>query len=140
MRLIDSNILVYAFDFSEGKKQSIAKNIMKEIFSGKINIILSTQNLSEFYLIVTKKIKNPISSKEAEETIVDISYINNVSVKTIKITTIINAINISEKYSINYWDALIVAVMQENYINHIVTENEKDFKKIPGIIVTNPFK
>jgi hypothetical protein len=30
--------------------------------------------------------------------------------------------------------------MKENGIDTIITENEKDFKKIPGIKVINPFK
>jgi predicted nucleic acid-binding protein len=30
--------------------------------------------------------------------------------------------------------------MKENGINKIYTENEKDFKKIPGIKVINPLK
>jgi predicted nucleic acid-binding protein len=39
-----------------------------------------------------------------------------------------------------FWDALIAACMLENGIEIIVTENERDFKRIPGITVTNPFR
>lgn len=38
------------------------------------------------------------------------------------------------------WDALIAACMLENDIGIIVTENEADFKRIPGITFMNPFK
>jgi predicted nucleic acid-binding protein len=37
-------------------------------------------------------------------------------------------------------DALIAACMLENGIEIIVTENERDFKRIPGITVINPFR
>jgi predicted nucleic acid-binding protein len=39
-----------------------------------------------------------------------------------------------------FWDALFAACMLERGIEVIVTENEKDFKNIPGITVVNPFK
>jgi predicted nucleic acid-binding protein len=39
-----------------------------------------------------------------------------------------------------FWGALIAACMLEHGIEIIVTENEKDFKKIPGITIVNPFK
>jgi predicted nucleic acid-binding protein len=35
-----------------------------------------------------------------------------------------------------FWDALIAACMLENAIGIIVTENEDDFKRIPGITTT----
>jgi predicted nucleic acid-binding protein len=40
----------------------------------------------------------------------------------------------------NFWDALIVATMEENSIDTIITENEKDFKKVKWIKTINPFK
>jgi predicted nucleic acid-binding protein len=39
-----------------------------------------------------------------------------------------------------FWDALIAACMLENGIEIIVTENDRDFKRVPGITVTNPFR
>lgn len=45
-----------------------------------------------------------------------------------------------ELYRTNFWDALIVACMLEYGVDTIVTENERDFKRIPGITVVNPFK
>jgi predicted nucleic acid-binding protein len=39
-----------------------------------------------------------------------------------------------------FGDALIAACMLERDIHTIVTENERDCKKIPGITVLNPFK
>jgi predicted nucleic acid-binding protein len=38
------------------------------------------------------------------------------------------------------WDALIAACMLEYGIQTILTENERHFNKIPGLMVINPFK
>jgi len=52
--------------------------------------------------------------------------------------TVINAIDISVKFKIHYWDSLLCATMKQNGITGLYTENEKDFKKIAWITVVNP--
>ena len=54
--------------------------------------------------------------------------------------TVVNALQLSSNYKIHFFDALIVATMEENSIYEIITENEKDFNKISNIRITNPFK
>ena len=39
-----------------------------------------------------------------------------------------------------FWDALIAASMLDAGISSIVTENERDFRRVPGINVINPFR
>tara|TARA_Y100000310_G_C20275273_1_gene619915 strand:+ start:216 stop:638 length:423 start_codon:yes stop_codon:yes gene_type:complete len=139
MKLVDSNILIYSVDNDEKDKHPIAKKILLEIIEDKIEIGLSTQNLSEFISVTTKKIPQPISLENAREIILKLTKLSNLKILKINEETILMAIEISEKYSIHYWDALIAAVMKENNIHEIITENEKDFNKIPWITTTNPF-
>jgi predicted nucleic acid-binding protein len=54
--------------------------------------------------------------------------------------TLVKAIEMVESFRAPFWDALIAACMLENGIETIITENERDFKKIPNIIVSNPFR
>ena len=137
--LIDSNILIYAFDKDEKVKNLVAKIILEKIFNGKMKVFLSTQNLSEFYYNVTKKIKKPLEITEAKEIISDLISLSNIKIIKINENSILNAINISSEHNLSYWDALIVSVMKENSIHRIITENEKDFKKIDWLKVINPF-
>ena len=137
--LIDSNVLIYAFDKDENEKNPIARAILKRIFNGEMNAFLSTQNLSEFYYNVTKKIKKPLEVTEAKEIISDLVSLSNIKIVKIDENTIINAIEISMKCNIHYWDALIAYVMKENNVYSIITENDKDFKKISWLKVINPF-
>lgn len=138
--LIDSSILIYAYDSSEKEKHKIAENILAKCWKKEIHYFLSTQNLSELYINITRYIKNPIPKEEAEENLKDIITFPNFQILTIEPQTIKKAINISIKYNLNYWDALIAAVMQENSINTIITENKKDFEKISWLTITNPFE
>lgn len=54
--------------------------------------------------------------------------------------TVRQAIELVKLYRAPFWDALIAASMLEHGIHTIVTENERDFRRIPGIVIINPFK
>jgi len=130
---------VYAVDNIEKTKHELSKKILLEIIDTDKCFALSIQNLSEFISVSTKKISNPISLSQAREIIERLSELPNLKILNIGTKTIILATEISEKYKIHYWDALIAAVMKENMITEIITENESDFSKIPWIEVINPF-
>ncbi len=138
--LLDTNILVYAFDKDEQDKNSIASKIVEKIINNELSIVLSIQNLSEFYYVITRKIPKPIPQSDAKNHITKLIFLSNIKVFGIKAATIINAIDITIEFNIPYWDALIAAVMKENSIHKIITENESDFKKVPWLTVINPFK
>ena len=138
--LIDTNILIYAYDSDEGAKNSIASKLLEKIMMNKMNIALSTQNLSEFFVNVTKKIERPLSVDLAKKNIADWASLSNIKILEINASNVLDAINISADFNIGYWDSLIASVMHANNINIIITENEKDFKKIPWIKVINPFR
>jgi len=137
LTLIDSNILVYAYDKSEPKKHSIAKKILKEKWT-KQDAVLSIQNLAEFYSIVTRKIQKPIAVEKAKQIILDL--IDGFEILKYNEYTVVNAINNQAIYKIPFWDALIVATMEENSISTIIIENQKDFRKAEWIKTINPFK
>lgn len=138
--LIDTNILVYAYDSNEGAKNSVASKLLEKVIMNKMNIALSTQNLSEFFVNVTKKIERPLPIDLAKKNISDWASLSNIRILEINASNVLDAINISVDFSIGYWDSLIASVMHANNIDVIITENEKDFKKIPWIKVINPFK
>ena len=48
------------------------------------------------------------------------------------------AMEISDGYGISYWDALIASVIKENSVSCIITEDDKDFKKIPWLTAITP--
>ncbi len=138
--LIDSNILIYAYDKSDSIKNPIAGKILTELFKNKTSAAISTQIVSEFFVNVTRKIEKPISKREAYYIIQEITSMSNIKILTIEKQTILNATNLSEEFSMSYWDSLIASVMKENKVFTIITENEKDFKKIPWLTIINPFK
>jgi len=138
-KLLDTNILVYAFDKSEAEKHEKAKKLIEACIARKEQFYLSTQNISEFYHVITKYVEKPVSKPEARrlcEKFIFFSGFVKISPTT---PALLEAMRINAETGVGYWDALIAATMIENGITTIITENKKDFGKIPGLVVSNPF-
>ena len=137
-RLIDTNILVYAYDTSEGTKHDTAKQLLKQIWQNGGGVVC-VQNLMEFFVVMTKKVASPIPFADAKTIIDDMIKSDSWRVIDRDINTFLQAIDLVSQYSVHLWDATIAACMKENGVMHIVTENKTDFEKIPDIQVIFPF-
>ena len=133
--LMDTNILVYAYDKDETEKSGKAKGILAKCFLGETDLAISNQNLAEFVYATTRKSK--LSFDQAIVNITDI--FTSTTFKKISYTakTVISAIEIAGEFKMPFWDSLLAATMRENGIFNIYTENVKDFK-MPWIKAVNP--
>jgi len=136
---IDSNLLVYAVDVSEPAKRRVCKKLLADCWNRKRSYAVSVQNLSEFYVIATSKIENPIPKKEAKKFISLIVSFRNWKVIAPTARTITAAIDLSIEHHVHYWDAVIAATMRENNVFSIYTE-DNHFSKIPWLTVANPME
>ena len=135
--LIDSNILVYAYEKEESIKKDEAKNLLKECLLGVKQFAISIQNLSEFVFVTTKKGKLTID--EAKYFVIKMAQFEGFKKINYSAETIPLALDITQQFKTSFWDSLLAATMKENGIFSIYTENTKDFK-IPWINAVNPFK
>jgi predicted nucleic acid-binding protein len=135
--LIDSNILIYSLDTGEGNKHTVAKQFMRQRILNESGVV-SIQNLAEFYSNVTEKITIPIPAHDARDAMQELN--DSLHVIAYSPKTIARASFIQSAHRVHFWDALLVATMQENHILIIYTEDTKDFEKIPGIKAINPFE
>lgn len=134
--LVDSNILIYAYDKDEIIKKKNAGRLINQCFDAEILLAVSNQNLAEFVHVTTKKAK--LNLEQAKTIVNDI--INSVGFVKINYSakTIPSAISIADEFKMSFWDSLLAATMRENGIFSIYTENAKDFK-MPWINAVNPF-
>ncbi|MDI6603343.1 MAG: PIN domain-containing protein [Patescibacteria group bacterium] len=137
-KLIDTNILVYAYDTSEGTKHEVSKSLLKQVWEVGGGIVC-LQNLMEFFVVITQKVENPIDVAKAKTIVEDILKSGNWRIIDRDEGTFLSAIDLVSEYKIHLWDALIGACMKENEITEIVTENKEDFEKISDIKVIVPF-
>ena len=132
---IDTNILVYAYDNHFPDKQQRAREILiRAVKNG--SGVLSTQVLGEFFTVVTKKIKMPLSVKNARDII---KYMGSMPVQEIDLLIVNRAIDTLEQYKISYWDSLIIAAAERAGCNHILSEDLNAGQKYHEMEIINPF-
>ncbi len=133
---LDTNILVYAFDVSAGRKHEVAKRIVIDLWDTKDGI-LSTQVLQEFFVSVTKKIPKPMDAGLAREIVSDLLkwdiVINDKN-------SLLEAIDIHIRYNYSFWDSLLIQAAIRSGAALLLTEDLTDSQKIKGISIKNPFK
>ncbi len=139
LRLIDTVILVHAYTVSDDEKHRAALTLVERVWSGE-EAVTTLQNLCEFFFVATRKVQKPISASVAETVVKGISTGSQWRVIDRSPETVSKAIELVKLHRAAFWDALIAACMLEQGIYTIVTENERDFRRIPGITVVNPFK
>lgn len=136
-KLIDTSVLVYAYERTDREKHAIAAALLARL-QEEGESILSIQNLAEFGRVVSEKLPSPLPCAEARLCVGQLSGM--FTVITYKGETVLDALSLSSAHNVHFFDALLAATMKENYISEIITENEKDFARIPGIKAVNPFK
>ena len=68
VEMIDTNILVYAYDKSQEHRQHRAAEILTRLWEDKSGL-LSIQVLQEFYVIITRKVTYPLTHHNARKTL-----------------------------------------------------------------------
>lgn len=133
-------MLVYAFDKSYAGKRATCLKLIDDIRERGEKGILSMQVLLELYNVITEYIADPLPPREAASIINDFIEAEGWVKLNYDSTVARKAVGVASSTGIKIWDAVIGETMKENGVYTIVTENEKDFNKIPGIRVINPFK
>jgi len=133
---IDTNIIIYAYDVTAGRKHRVAVNILTDLWNSGIGVI-STQVLQEFFVNVVQKIQKPIDKKLAKEIVRDFLkwhvVVNNGD-------SILDAIDICEKYGYSFWDSMIIEAAIKGGAAVLMSEDLQDGQVISGVTITNPFK
>jgi predicted nucleic acid-binding protein len=133
---LDTNILVYAYDRHDPRKQGIAQSILVDGTDNE-SAALSVQVLGEFFNVVTRQIKKPMSSDEAKEAI---ELFSTLFIQEIDLAMVERAIDTHKIYRISYWDALIVSAAERAGCQRILSEDLNDGQLFHSILISNPFK
>ncbi len=134
----DTNIICYAHDFTERQKRMICGGLFQRVLDGEIIGVVSNQVLVELFNSLTRKLDVP--SNKAVIIVRSLILSQNWKKINYDCETLDRALKNSEEFKTPFLDTLISETMKENGITEIITENERDFNKIPGIKVTNPLR
>jgi len=131
----DTNVLVYAFDQSEPEKGVIARQLISE-FGTDGNLVLSTQVLQEFYVVVTKVGKLILTLEQAEDIVNDFSEFPLVQVDR---PIISRAMKRHQSKVFSFWDSLIVEAALKSGCSQLLSEDMQDGLLIDSMTIRNPF-
>lgn len=131
---VDTNVLVYAVDRADAAKQARALEILEA--DGAERLVISTQVLCELYVVVTRKLAQPLDEEEAAGRVGDLAKLPTVATDTKLVET---AIARSRESRISFWDALIVAAAETAGCGRLLSEDLSHGSTLGSVTVENPF-
>jgi predicted nucleic acid-binding protein len=134
--LVDTNVLVYAYDRSEPAKQSQALDVLDRLLVTSKGV-LSTQVLSEFFNTITRKLTVPLTLEQAHSRLEH--YARFWPVLDVTSDVILEAVRGVREYTFNFWDAQIWAVAYLNGIGLVFSEDFNPGSTIEDVSFVNPF-
>ena len=134
--LVDTNILVYAYDPADGAKHERAITALELLGTSERGAI-SVQILGEFFVTVTRKIPSPLTLAEAEHSL--INYVRSWVVYDLTERTVLEAVRGLQRHGMSYWDSLIWATAKLNNVPNVLSEDFSDGALIEGVRFLNPF-
>ena len=129
----DTNILIYSIDENDAYKQNVAKELLEKAAATNTGII-STQSLQEFYNVAVKKLK---LSKQTAKEYVDF-FSRQFPVQQISVSLILDAIDISIKKELSFWDSLIISAANDTGCIIVYSEDMNDGQIVEGTKILNP--
>jgi predicted nucleic acid-binding protein len=132
---LDSNVLVYAYQFDHPEKQRIAHELVRGAAQGKA--VVSTQVLAELATTLLHKFSPPVPC-ESVVTILDRLSPIRLIVPDAEIVR--RAVEAHRSYGIRFYDGMIIAAAERAGCERVWSEDLNAGQKYFGIMVTNPFR
>jgi predicted nucleic acid-binding protein len=131
---LDTNVLVYAAfpKADEEWKRAISADLLTNE-----NYALSTQVLIEFVNSTTKKRKPGLALATVREWLGDFRTAPVIGADD---SLVIEALDVAERYKIDFFDGLIVAAAHRAGAKTLFSEDLNDGQKYGSVKVVNPFK
>lgn len=134
--LVDTNVLVYAYDRSEPTKQRLALAVLDLLVNTQRGV-LTTQVLGELFVTLTRKLTERMTVEQAGERIHH--YVLSWPVLDVTRLIVLEAVRGTQLHRLSFWDAQIWATARLNQIPVIFSEDFGADRTLDGIRVVNPF-
>lgn len=132
---VDTNILVYALDAGAQAKHDAARALVARLWEERSGV-LSTQVLQEFCVNVRRKARHPMAASDVRQVVED--YL----CWTVVVNdggTVLRGLDLSERFGISFWDAMIVDAAQQSGSSTLYSEDLSHGQAYGNTTVVNPF-
>jgi len=131
---VDTNVLLYAVDTADAEKHRAASAWRLDLWKSRRGR-LSYQVLQEFYVQALRK--NPQEADAAEAEVRDLFAWDPVVVDA---SVIDAAWRLRKRFSLSFWDALIVGAAKAAGCSYLLTEDLSHGQDLDGVRVVSPFR
>lgn len=130
---VDANVFVYAQDGRDARKHRHVEAWLDELWRAQLGRT-STQALSEFYVVATRKLKvaPEVAWGEAERYFAWNPH-------PVDEALLRRARDLEHRFRLSWWDAMIVAAAQLQGCALLLTEDLQDGAAFGGVTVRSPF-
>jgi predicted nucleic acid-binding protein len=132
----DTNILVYLFDRAAAEKQAMAQALWERACR-EATPVVSTQVLQEFFVTVTRAVKQGLSVPTARDAITQFAEI--AEVMTISTPLVVATTRRVETSRLSFWDGLIVESAIDCGARCLWTEDLQNGQVFGETSTVNPF-
>jgi len=133
LEFLDTNILVYAYDRSEPRKQQIAQGLVRRAVAGEI--AASSQVLGEFAATLLKLTPRA----KPEDLIALLDALAPIKLIALDGDVVLRAVQAHTQYGLHCYDGMIVAAAERGGCQKIWSEDLNAGQKYFGSVVENPF-
>ena len=134
--LIDTNVLIYAYDRSEPHKQRQALAVLDHL-AGAGQGVLSTQVLTEFSSVALRKLTAVLTPEQVEARVTHYAQIFTVLPVTVPVIQM--GLRGVREHSLSFWDAQIWAVARLHGLPLLLSEDFNPGAVVEGVRFANPF-
>jgi predicted nucleic acid-binding protein len=134
--LVDTNVLVYAYDAQAGSKRERAIALLDTLAARQIGA-LTPQILSEFFVVVTQKLSPPLTAAEAERSLTN--YARSWIIYDLTSLIVLEAVRGYQRHRLAYWDSLVWAAAKVQCVPNVLSEDFSNGSLLEGVKFINPF-
>ena len=131
---LDTNVLVYAYDVADSRKQQIAQDLVRRALTGEF--IVSTQVLAEFATTLLYKLA---ATPDAKDVVTLLDALAPIQLLTPDGDVVRRAVEAHAKYGVHFYDGMIIAAAERAGCERILSEHLNSGQKYFGVFIANPF-
>lgn len=134
--LVDTNVLVYAFDAGEPERSARARAWLDALLE-RGNGALSVQALSEFASVAMRRMRPAWSAGEASATVLDLAR----AFEVVPVTPLVvaEALRGVGQHDMSFYDAQMWAAARLHQIPYLLSEDMASGATVDGVTVIDPF-
>jgi len=132
---LDSNVLVYAYDVSDSRKQRLGQDLLRKAIAGES--VMSMLVVAEFAATLLHKLWPPVPP---DDVLVILNALGPIRLVAPDGDIVRRAVEARAAYGLHFYDGMIVAAAERAGCGRIWSEDLNPGQSYFGVIVTNPFQ